>query len=50
VVDYKVRRSTQDQFFTRILEEIEKTGGKVTLASATFQVVEAPVIDVRLQK
>ena len=50
VVDYKVRRSIKDQFFTRILEEIEKTEGKVTLASATFQVVETPVIDVRLQK
>ncbi len=48
VVDYKKRRTTKDQLFTRILDEVEKTNGRVALASATFHLVEAPVIDVRL--
>lgn len=49
VVDYKRRRGTKDQLFTRILDEIDKTGGNVALASATLQIVETPVIDVRLK-
>jgi len=47
VVDYKKRRSTKDQLFTKILESLESTNGKVSLASATFQLVEAPVLNVR---
>jgi hypothetical protein len=46
VVNYKVRRDTKDQLFTRILEEIDKTEGRVGLASATSQ--EAAAFDVRL--
>ena len=49
VVDYKRRRATKDQLFSRILDEIDKTDGRVALASATFQIVETPVLDVRLQ-
>lgn len=48
VVDYRRRRSTKDLLFTQILDEIDKTGGRVALASATFHLVETPVIDVRL--
>ena len=48
VVDYKARRSTKDILFTRILEEIEKTQGKVSLASATFQIVGLPNLNVNL--
>jgi len=48
VVDYKARRPTKDRIFTRVLEEFEKTGGKVSIASATFQLVEVPRIDVKL--
>ena len=48
VVDYKKRRSTKDRLFTRILEEIDRTGGRVALASATFHLVETPELKVRL--
>jgi hypothetical protein len=48
VTDYKRRRSTKDILFTRILEEIDATGGKVALASATFHLVDAPVLNVRM--
>lgn len=48
VTDFKRRRSTKDLLFTRIMEEFDASGGKVTLASATFQLVEAPVFNVRM--
>lgn len=48
VVDYKKRRSTKDRLFDRILDEVAATDGKVAFASATFQLVETPVFDVRL--
>ncbi|MEQ1793505.1 MAG: mechanosensitive ion channel family protein, partial [Nitrospira sp.] len=48
VVDYKKRRITKDQLFTRILEEVDQTNGRVALASATFHLVETPEIKVQL--
>ncbi|MEO5826295.1 MAG: mechanosensitive ion channel domain-containing protein [Gemmatimonadales bacterium] len=48
VVDYKSRRRTKDELFTRILEEVEASEGRIALASATFELVEAPRLDVRL--
>jgi small-conductance mechanosensitive channel len=48
VTDYKRRRSTKDILFTRILEELDATGGRVTLASTTFHLVDAPVFKVRM--
>ncbi len=48
VVDYKKRRSTKDGIFTRILDEFATTGGRVSIASATFHLVELPPVDVRL--
>lgn len=48
VVDYRKRRSTKDALFTRILDAIEKTKGRVRLASATLALVEAPTLGVRL--
>ncbi|MGH7146718.1 MAG: mechanosensitive ion channel family protein [Nitrospiraceae bacterium] len=48
VVDYKKRRITKDRLFTRILEEVDQTSGRVALASATFHLVESPEIKVRL--
>jgi small-conductance mechanosensitive channel len=50
VVDYKKRRLTKDQIFTRLLEEFDKAGGRVAIASTTIQVVETPVFDVRLRE
>jgi hypothetical protein len=32
----------------RILEELDKTDGRVAIASATFHLVQTPVLDVRL--
>ena len=48
VTDYKRRRSTKDILFTRILEEVDASGGKVALASATFHLVGAPVFNVQM--
>jgi small-conductance mechanosensitive channel len=49
VVDYKRRRVTVDQLFTRMLEAFDKTNGSVSIASTTLQIVEPPMFDVRLQ-
>lgn len=49
VVDFKLRRRTKDQLFTRILDEFTQTEGKVRFASATFHLVEAPTLKVALQ-
>lgn len=49
VVDFKYRRRTKNQIFTRLLEEIEASEGRVAIASATFQLVETPVLDVRMR-
>lgn len=49
VVNFKKRRVIKDLLFTRILDEFEKSGGQVKFASTTFQLVETPTIDVRLQ-
>ena len=50
VVDYKRRRITKDQLFTRILEAFDDTGGRVAIASTTIQIVETPAFDVRLRE
>ncbi|MDH5235088.1 MAG: mechanosensitive ion channel [Gemmatimonadota bacterium] len=49
VVDFKYRRRTKDRLFTRLLEEIDASNGRVAIASATFHLVEAPVFDVRMK-
>ena len=48
VVDFKRRRSTKDRLFVRILDKVATSEGKVALASATFHLVETPVLDVRI--
>jgi small-conductance mechanosensitive channel len=48
VTDFKKRRSTKDLLFTRILDAFGATNGAVSLASTTFQLVDAPVLTVRL--
>lgn len=47
VIDYKSRRSTKDKIFTRLLEEIEKTNGRISLASATFEITGIPKIELK---
>lgn len=49
VIDYKSRRSTKDKLFTLLLNEIDKTGGKIQLASATFELVAAPNFNVKIK-
>ncbi|MBV6627115.1 MAG: mechanosensitive ion channel [Rivularia sp. (in: Bacteria)] len=49
VVSYKQRRMKKDQLFTRILDEFENTKGKITFASQTFELVEAPTFNVRFK-
>jgi small-conductance mechanosensitive channel len=48
VVDFKKRRVTKDLLFTRILEEIDKTEGRIAIASTTVHIVETPQFNVRL--
>ncbi|MEZ7498556.1 mechanosensitive ion channel family protein [Flavobacterium sp. Arc3] len=50
VVGYKRRRATKSELFTKILTEIEKTNGAVKMASATFQLVQAPDFNVNIKK
>lgn len=38
VVEFKRRRTTKDQLFNRILDEINKTNGKITIASASMDI------------
>ena len=40
IVDYKKRRSTRDKLFSRILEEITKTGRDIQFASASIQTIQ----------
>lgn len=48
VVDYKKRRLIKNTVFADILDEITKTNGKVELASATFEVVGIPKLNIDL--
>lgn len=50
VVGYKKRRATKTELFIKILKQIEATNGEIKFASATFQLVEAPEIKVKLTK
>jgi small-conductance mechanosensitive channel len=50
VVDYKKRRSIKDILFSRLVEDIEKSDGKILLASATFELVGMPALDVNIAK
>ncbi|SDX42933.1 mechanosensitive ion channel family protein [Flavobacterium degerlachei] len=50
VVDYKKRRTTKTILFSKILTKIEATNGEVKMASATFQLVQAPDFNVNIKK
>ncbi len=49
VTDFKKRRSTKNNLFFKILLDVEATGNCVKFASATFHLVEAPEINVRVR-
>ncbi len=48
IVDYRRRRSTKNQIFTRVLEAVDASSNRVRLTSATFEVVSLPAFDVSL--
>ena len=47
-VDYKKRRVTKDALFTRMLEQADIHKDKFRFASATFHIVEAPELKVKI--
>ena len=48
ITDFKLRRSTKNRLFSLILEEFEKTGGRVKIASTTVQLVDPQPLTVKL--
>ncbi|MEP7205991.1 MAG: mechanosensitive ion channel domain-containing protein [Casimicrobiaceae bacterium] len=48
VVDYKLRRTTKDRLFTRILETIDAHADAVGIAAATLNIEKLPAVEVRL--
>lgn len=50
VTDYRRRRTTKSALFKRLLDEINATEGKVSLASATFELVDAPRLSIGLRE
>jgi small-conductance mechanosensitive channel len=48
ITDYRLRRSTKQDLFERIDKAIKQSGGKVTLASRTLQLLKIPQVAVRL--
>lgn len=46
IVDYRKRRFVKDQLFTRILEQVDGSGDRIRLASATFEMVNMPGFEV----
>jgi small-conductance mechanosensitive channel len=44
IVDYKKRRIIKDNLFEEIISKIERTDGKVAIASSTLQLVDLPVV------
>ena len=48
VVDYKRRRIIKDQLYTRILEEVDASGGRVGIAASTLNIEKVAPIEVRI--
>lgn len=49
IVDYKKRRFTMHLLNDRIKAEVEKTGGKVVLASSTIELIKIPEIKINMK-
>ena len=47
VVDYRQRRMTKDAIFRHILTEVDRSDGKIRLASSTVEIMHLPTLDVR---
>ena len=41
---------TKTELFTKILKEVEATNGEIKFASATFQLVEAPELNIKINQ
>jgi len=50
IVDYRVRRSTKDRLFTRILAGIEESNGKVQIGSTTVELSDLPPLSLQIEK
>lgn len=50
IVHYRTRRTVKDRLFTRILEEVDKSGDRIRLASMTVEIVNLPTFDVALKQ
>ena len=50
ITDYKLRRMTKQNLYQEIEQVISASNGKITLASATLQLLKIPEIDVNLKK
>jgi len=50
IVDYRQRRVTKDRLFTRILEEVDKSAGRVGIATAGFELLSAPSLEVKVDR
>ncbi len=48
VVDFRQRRATKDRIFTKLLDEIAATNGRVTLAAASLELVGVPPLEVNM--
>lgn len=48
VVDYKQRRTTRDKICTRVLQEIEQSGGQIKLGAPSIEVTTFPQLDINL--
>ncbi len=48
VVDYKRRRATKDRLFTRILEEVDASGGRVGIAASTLNIEKVAPLEVHI--
>jgi small-conductance mechanosensitive channel len=48
ITDYRKRRDTKDKIFTQLLLQMNKNQGKISIASATFELVN-PALEVHLK-
>lgn len=47
VVDFKSRRGTKDRIFTRILDSINASSGKIEVASAAYEITAFPKVNLQ---
>ena len=50
VVNYRKRRWTKNELYTKILTEAERADFKIKFASATFQLVDIPELKIKMTK